>query len=111
MNIHLHPRLTATDSEQPKSFNELTPEEFDQLLACAASPELHNLAVEDFFTALAAIDAEAPRETVELTAMVKNGKLIFLEPAPLHAHDNEIQLGSQRVIITLVPETVGQLSQ
>jgi hypothetical protein len=98
-------------SEQPKNFNELTTEEFDQLLTSAASSELHDLMAEDFFTALAAIDTEAPRETVELTATVKNGKLIFLEPSPLHAHDNEIQLGSQRVVITLVPETVGQPSQ
>lgn len=98
-------------SEQPKSFSELTTEEFDQLLTHAAAPKLHELAAEDFFTALAALDAEAPRETVELTATVKDGKLTFLKPAPLHAHDNEIRFGSQRVIITLVPETTSQSSQ
>ncbi len=98
-------------SEQPKSFSELTTEEFDQLLTRAAAPDLHELAAEDFFTALAALDAEAPRETVELTATVKDGKLTFLKPAPLHAHDNEIRFGSQRVIITLVPETASQPSQ
>src|SRR2546428_10883075 len=38
-------------NDQPKNFNELTPEEFDQVLTCAASPELHDLAAEDFFTA------------------------------------------------------------
>lgn len=98
-------------NEQAKSFSELTTEEFDQLLARAAAPDLHELAAEDFFTARAALDSEAPRETVELTATVKNGKLSFLEPAPLHAHDNEIRFGSQRVIITLVPKTASQPSQ
>lgn len=98
-------------NEQPKSFSDLTTEEFDQLLTYAAAPDQHELAAEDFFTALAALDAEAPRETVELTATVKNGKLTFLNPAPLHAHNNEIRFGSQRVIITLVSETPSQPSQ
>lgn len=56
-----------------------------------------------FFTALAAIDEE-PAETLELTAAVKDGQLVFLEPAPLRAHGNEILIGDKRVVITLLPE-------
>lgn len=82
----------------------LTTEEFQQLTTEAASPDFHDLTVEDFFTALAAIEEEEPHETLELTATVKNGQLAFLEPAPLHAYGNEIRFGDKRVVINLVPE-------
>lgn len=91
-------------NEQSKNFSDLTAEEFQQVITNAASPDFHDLAVEDFFTALAAIEEEEPQETLELTATVKNGQLTFLEPAPLHAHGNEIRLGDKRVVIKLVPE-------
>ncbi len=90
-------------NEHPKDFGSLTNEEFDQLLERAAAPELHDMTPETFFTALAAIDEEAP--PLELSATVKDGKLSFLEPAPLFVHANELRLGTQRVIINLVPES------
>ncbi len=94
-------------SEQEKIFSDLTPEEFEQVITNALSPDFHDLAPEDFFTALAAIDEEEPRETLELTAAVRNGQIAFLEPAPLHARGNEIRLGDKRVIIKLVLEEAG----
>ncbi len=90
--------------EQGKTFSDLDAEEFEQVLTNAASPDFHDLTMEDFFTALAAIDEEEPRETLALRATVKNGQLTFLEPAPLYAHGNEIRFGDKRVVIELVPE-------
>jgi hypothetical protein len=92
-------------SEQDEKFSDLTAEEFEQVIASAASPDFHDLAIGDFFTALAAIEEE-PYETLELTATVKDGRLAFLEPSPLRVHNNEIRIGDKRVIIKLVPEEV-----
>ncbi|MGH9843336.1 MAG: hypothetical protein ACREEM_31740 [Blastocatellia bacterium] len=91
-------------SEQEEIFSDLTPEEFEQVITDTLSPDFHDLTPENFFAALAAIDEEEPRETLELTAAVKNGQITFLKPAPLHAHGNEIRLGDKRVIIKIVPE-------
>jgi hypothetical protein len=41
--------------EQNKTFVDLTAEEFQQVLTYAASPDFHDLTMQDFFTALAAI--------------------------------------------------------
>lgn len=86
--------------------SDLTAAEFDEVIATFGSPSFHDLAPDVFFTALAAIDEEQPRETLELTATIIDGQLNFLEPAPLHAHGNEIQLGDKRLVIKLVPEIV-----
>lgn len=91
-------------NEQDKNLGELSTQEFEQMMDKVAAPDFHDLSTEDFFAALAAIDAEIPQETLELKANVTNGQLIFLEPAPLHAHGNEIHLGDKRVVIKLVPE-------
>ena len=93
-------------SEQQDNFGDLTAAEFDELIATFGSPGFHDLAPDAFFTALAAIDEEQPRETLELTATIIDGQLNFLEPAPLHAHGNEIQLGDKRLVIKLVPDIV-----
>lgn len=93
-------------NKREENFSDLTPGEFEQVMTDVMSPDFHDLAAADFFTALAAIEEEEPVETLELMAAVKNGQLAFLEPAPLHAHGNEIRLGARRVIINLVPEEV-----
>jgi hypothetical protein len=93
-------------SEQNENFGDLTAEEFDEVIAAFGSPGFHDLAPDVFFTALSAVNEEQPRETLELTATIIDGQLNFLEPAPLHAHGNEIRLGDKRVVIKLVPEEV-----
>ena len=95
-------------TEQDANLGNLTAQEFEQVMNEVATPDFHDLTTDDFFAALAAIDAEMPQETLELTASVSNGQLIFLEPAPLHAHGNEIRLGDKRVVIKLVSEGYGQ---
>jgi hypothetical protein len=93
-------------SEQKENFGDLTGEEFDEVIAAFGSPGFHDLAPDVFFTALAAIDEEQPSETLELTATIIDGQLNFLEPAPLYARGNEIQLGDKRLVIKLVPQEV-----
>jgi hypothetical protein len=88
-------------NETKDSFGELSDAEFNQMIDAVASPDFHDLPISAFATALAAIDAEAPSETVELIASIENGQLAFHEPAPLYAHGNEIQLGNKRVVIRL----------
>lgn len=95
-------------NEQCLNFGKLTTQGFEQVMNEVATPDFHDMATEDFFAALSAIDAEIPQETLELTASVTNGQLIFLEPAPLHAHGNEIRLGDKRVVIKLVPEETAE---
>ena len=98
-------------SKQKKTFSGLTAKEFQQVLINSVSPDFHDLTAEDFFTALAAIDQEEPHETMELRATVKDGQLIFLEPAPLHVLGNEIRWGDKRVVINLVLEEVGRVGE
>lgn len=57
-------------NEREENFDNLTTAEFEQMATNALSPDFHELAEEDFFTALAAIEEE-PAETLELTATEK----------------------------------------
>ncbi len=75
-------------------FGSLTAREFEQMIHAVAMPDFHDLTTDDFFAALTGIGADMPHETLELTASVTNGQLTFLEPAPLHAHGNEIRLAT-----------------
>jgi hypothetical protein len=87
-----------------KRIEDLSEQEFRGMLDYMASEEFDRMTVAEFFDALAAMEEDEPRETVELTAKVKDGKLTFIEPAPLHAHGNEMCFGGKRVVIKLVPE-------
>jgi hypothetical protein len=96
--------------ETQKPLGVMTAAEFQQFAEdILLAPELPP---EAFFTALAALNEEAEEPQtppLELSATVKDGKLSFLKPAPLFVRANELRLGSQRVIIHLVPETVARL--
>jgi hypothetical protein len=89
-----------------QKLSDFSNEEFRQMLENLVEDDATDLPVSKFFEALAAIDAETPRKTVELQATVKDGMLTFIEPAPLFAHDNEIHFGPHRVVITHVSEAV-----
>lgn len=52
-------------NEQDEKFGDLTAAEFDEVIATLGSPSFHDLAPDVFFTALAAIDEEQPREALE----------------------------------------------
>ena len=87
-----------------KTFEDLTKEEFDQLLDSMMEEHFHDLSPEEFFTALSAIDEEEPQEAIELTVVLKDGQLIFKEPAPLYVNRNEIRFGNKRYVLKLAQE-------
>ncbi len=87
-----------------KTFEELTSEESDKLMETMLSEDFGELTLNEFFTALAAIDEEEPREIIELTGSVKDSQFVFQEPAPLRVKGSEIQLGDKRLISKLLPE-------
>ncbi|MBM3234807.1 hypothetical protein FJZ31_00770 [Candidatus Poribacteria bacterium] len=89
-----------------KTFEELTPEESDKLIEAMLSEDFGELTLNEFFTALAAIDEEEQREVIELTGSVKDSQFVFKEPAPLRVKGNEILLGDKRIIIKLLPEAI-----
>ncbi|MBM3237711.1 hypothetical protein FJZ31_15590 [Candidatus Poribacteria bacterium] len=86
-----------------KTFADLTKEEFEGLLKNMMKEHFHDLSPSEFFTALDAISEEQPQEIIELTVFLKNGELIFKEPAPLFVKGNEIHLGDKRLVINLAP--------
>ena len=53
-------------NEQDKTLGELSTHEFEHLMAQVSTPDFHDLSAEAFFAALAAIDAETPREPYSL---------------------------------------------
>lgn len=87
-----------------KTFADLTKEEFEVLLKNMMEEHFHDLSPSEFFTALAAIDEEYPQEVIELTVSLKDGQLIFKEPAPLFVTGNEIHFGDKRLVIKLAQE-------
>ncbi len=90
-----------------KTFAEMSSEEFEALLDKMQTEDFGDLTTEEFFTALSALaEQETPRETLELRATVKDGQFIFLEPAPLPVHGNEIRFGDKRLVIKLVSEEI-----
>jgi len=90
-----------------KTFAEMSSEEFEALLDQMQTEEFGDLTTEEFFAALSAlVEAETPRETIELRATVKEGRFTFLEPAPFYARGNEIRFGDKRVVIQFAPEEV-----
>ena len=94
-----------------KTLADMRSEEVESLLDRMQTEEFGDLTTDEFFTALSALaDVEAPRETIELMATVKDGQLTFLEPALLPAHGNEIRFGDKRVVIKLVPEEASNVA-
>jgi hypothetical protein len=94
-----------------KTLAQMSSEEFEGLLDTMQTEGFGELAADEFFTALSALaDTATPRETIELTATVRNGQLAFLEPSPLPARGNELLLGDRRVVIKLVPDGAGEVT-
>jgi len=86
-----------------KTFADMSSEGFETLLDKMQTEEFGDLTTDEFFTALLALaDTEIPCDTIELRATIKDEQLVFLEPAPLSVHGNEIRFGDKRVVVKLV---------
>ncbi len=94
-----------------KKIEDLSEQEFRGMLDYMASEEFDRMTVAEFFAVLAAMEEDEPRQTIELRATVKEGQLNFLEPAPLPAYGNQIRVGDRQVVIKLVPEEMGSVTQ
>jgi hypothetical protein len=88
-----------------KTLAQMSAEEIEALLDTMQTEEFGELTTDEFFTALSAVaETPTPRETIALTATVRNGELAFVEPSALPARGNELLLGDRRVVIKLVTE-------
>jgi hypothetical protein len=96
-------------SPRSKTLAQMISEEFEALLDTMQTEEAGELTTDEFFTALSALaETATPRETIELTATVKDGQLAFLEPSPLPARGNALLFGDRRVVINLVADGAGE---
>lgn len=88
-----------------KTFSELNSEEFETLLRRMQTEQFGDLTTVEFFTALSALAEVETRETIELTASVKEGQLVLHPSREVPVRSNEIQFGDKRVVIRLASET------
>lgn len=90
---------------EPKMFDTMSETEFDTLLDTIGGEEFGDLTTDRFFTALDGLRDHEAEDTLELAATVRDGQLVFEEPAPLYAHANELRVGGRRIIIRLVGQS------
>ncbi|MFQ6044181.1 MAG: hypothetical protein ACE5PV_25280 [Candidatus Poribacteria bacterium] len=85
---------------------ELSNEEFKQMLENMSNDEVDKITASDFFGVLAALEDEEAEEIIELRGKVENGAFVFEEPAPIPVFGNAIKIGNKRIIVTLAnPQT------
>ena len=82
------------------TFDDLTNEEFSEVLDKILSDDFGDLSEEQFFTALSAIDQEQ-QEDILFTGEIRDGRLVFDKEAPVPVEDNVIYWGNKRLIIRL----------
>lgn len=82
------------------NMSELTASEFQEMMDGLMSEDFDKVTPTEFFGALTAMD-EAEVETIELTGHVKDGELVFNQPAPLPVMGSEILVANKRIIIRL----------
>ncbi len=83
-----------------KTFNDLTEEEFSEVLDNILREDFGDLSEEQFFTALSAIDEET-QEDIFFTGEIREGQLVLDKEAPVHVEGNAIYWGNKRLIIRL----------
>ena len=90
---------------EPKTFDTMNETAFDTLLDTIGAEEFGDLTTDQFFTALESLRNDEAEDTLELAATVREGQLVFEEPAPLRVHANELLVSGKRIIIRLVGQT------
>jgi hypothetical protein len=84
-----------------ETIQDLTTEDFNQLIDDFVSREDDRIEPSIFLTAMAELErARAVRE-VELTGRVVNGEIIFDTPAPLLVEPNTLYVGDTKVTLKL----------
>ena len=90
---------------EPKTFDTMNEAEFGALLDTMGTEEFGEVTTDQFFTALDSLRNAETEDVLELTATVREGQLVFEEPASLAAHANELYIGGKRIVIRLVGQT------
>lgn len=86
---------------EPKPLDEMSEQEFEELLDKIAEREFDKLTLSAFLDAVWALKARQAEEVIEVTAEVVDDELRF-EPCPsLPVRGNEIFLEGKRVVIKL----------
>jgi len=83
-----------------KTFEDLTDNEFSEVLDNILSEDFGDLSEEQFFTALSAIDDEQ-QEDILFTGEIQNGQLVLDKKAPVPVERNTIYWGNKRLVIQL----------
>ena len=83
-----------------KRLEDLSPDEFHEVMDDMLSDDFDKVTVTEFFGALAAMD-EAELEVIELTGYVEDGQLVLEQSSPLPVAGNEIRVSDKRIVIKL----------
>ena len=83
------------------TFGDLSPEEFEQVLDNVFSDDFGDLTTNQFFEALAAIDATAPSKVIEINCTIDNGQLRLHPAEGIRALGNEIWIGDRKLVLKL----------
>jgi hypothetical protein len=83
-----------------KTFDNLTDDQFSEVLDNILSEDFGDLSEEQFFTALSAIDEEQ-QEDILFTGEIRDGQLVLDKEAPVPVEGNAIYWGNKRLIIRL----------
>jgi hypothetical protein len=84
-----------------KKLEEMTEEEFEAVLDNLARPDYGEFTDEEFFGALAAMEASEPTERIELIGTVTADGVIFEPTDGVRVRGNEIWVGDKCLIVTL----------
>ena len=84
-----------------ETFEELSVEEFDDLIENFINRGDDRIELSTFLEAMAEIEKEKTPRIVELSGEFANGEVIFDTPSPLTVQDNEIIVGDEKIVLKL----------
>jgi hypothetical protein len=85
-----------------KSWEDMTEEEFEGLLAGVQKDEFEQVTAEEFFSVLAAMDrADVAAERIRLKGRIENGQFVFAKSDQVRVHGNELWVAGKRIAIEL----------
>jgi hypothetical protein len=85
-----------------KSWEDMTEEEFEDLLAGVQEEEFEQVTAEEFFRVLAAMDrADAAAERIRLKGRIENGQFVFAGSDQVRVQGNELWVAGKRIAIEL----------
>ena len=84
-----------------QTFDELSQEEFNQLINGFIEREDDEMELSTFFQVMKELETKRNTEVVELEGEIVDGKVVFDTPAPLPVQTNEIYIGDTKIVLKL----------